>query len=1174
MGIVIQVNGNSAGDGFLVGPDNGRIFSVPLNLSTNDGTTVTATVDATPNGAGISLPGGPISVGPTGTTIPINATVVSNTRRDTVINVHVGAAVTSFALTSIRDPQIGFRGRFEARFATDGDYYNNARGNDGGTVGFSAVVDGQPAGPGWTWAMEGEPDFVPADSVPNPITKPVGRVVRFNNPVSLRQFAAPVATTVNEISGSTMSGTEVFTAGDPVIGATVNLGPNTYLAANDPQNPADPASAEENLEGFEPMALFEFHIDGFFSGQSATLADRPAASGFTSPMDAAEKAIAQFIDPATSVAMTFFDLPTFEAARLTQLQNAYNALSPADRAGTVAGRNLNMRIQHLTPSTTLVPAWDGKEEYTGKVNASITFQPNTSSVVAYLADFSDFTFFSKLFTFHSDELCGYVHGSLTANALARLVKGCIFITDRNTFGKDEIDAMLHVASPAVIPAAFYVEVDGFRPGELGITATDLVGTPSVNPAIVPLAPVNGMKIGADLGRASALLAQDPTLPPSPQRFTWVYPVTFSDTTGFVPGGQTLTLTASIGGVSGSAQIQLNEVANIYEVDGPISWLSADTRVFLVTEGESWFNSPTKGPTTADTSTYIKAIISNLNSGTAGQSFDSLPATEDGSKLALYQFDNSTPPKAVFNFALSRVRYRALNPPDPTNVRVFFRLCPALSVSVDYDLTTTYKRSPGLNPDGQPIPVLGVQGANLVTIPFFAEDRKDTTVFSMDQQTDPANVQTVPHDSTGNEVERYFGCWLDINQPGDLRFPLNPAGDGPFSGTLNSIFQLVRNQHQCLLTEIAFDPEPITGHPSPAVSDKLAQRNLSLVLSANPGDVNSRRIPNTFELKPASLALGAGEKPDELMIEWGNVPAGATAQIYIPAAPAIEILDLESKLYSTHLLTLVDAHTIQCNAAGITYVPIPSGTDLNYPGLFTVDLPPGVRRGQLFRIVVRQVTNATGTRVRQVVPQPFPQTLRRRPTTTAKEAAVATVTNVATVERAVRWRRIRGSFQVSIPVETEKTLLQPEERLFSMLRYIQESIPQTDRWYLVFNRYVSQVGQRVEGFGGDPGAILPSPGGIVHHPKRHREEEHERRLGFTGKVTALIYDRYGNFEGFVLDTEEGDHTFRSQEHAMENVVRRAWAERILTTVLVDRGAPQESRHVASIILRSAPHPFER
>jgi len=650
--------------------------------------------------------------------------------------------------------------------------------------------------------------------------------------------------------------------------------------------------------------------------------------------------------------------------------------------------------------------------------------------------------------------------SLLAGLQQAFTKDCLFITDRNTFGKDEIDAMLHLGNPATIPAAFYIEVDGFRPGELGITTADLTGIPSVNPAIVPLSPVTGMTIGDSLGRASALIAQDSSLPPSPQRFTWVFPVSFTSTDGFIPGGQTITLTASISSVSGSADIQLNEVANVYEVDGAVSWLSADTRVFMVKEGESWFNSPTKGSTTADTSAFIISIINNLNNNTTGgQTFDSLPADEDASSLALYQYDHNG--KAVFNFAVSRVRYRSLNPPDPQNVRVFFRLCPALSVSVDYDLTTTYKRSPVLNPDGQPIPVLSVASGNIETIPFFAEDRVVATTTSMDQQTDSANVQTVPHDPSGNEVEHYYGCWLDVNQSADGRFPLNPSSDGPYNGTLNSVFDLVRNQHQCLLTEIAFDPEPITGNPSPAASDKLAQRNISLVLSDNPGDEHSRRIPNTFILKATPPKLGAGERPDELLIDWGNTPAGSTAQIYLPAVQVSEILGLAGRMYSTHRLTKVDDHTIQCPASGITYMPIPSGDALTYAGLLTVDLAAGVRRGQLIKILVHQVTNAFGPRYDN---QPV----------VIEAAGAPAETGAETQARVVRWRRVRGSVQISIPISSRELILESEEQLLSMFRWIEKSIPAQDRWYPVMHRYVTQIADRVSGFGGNPNLIKPSP----------------------------------------------------------------------------------------------------
>jgi hypothetical protein len=101
------------------------------------------------------------------------------------------------------------------------------------------------------------------------------------------------------------------------------------------------------------------------------------------------------------------------------LQAAFDALSPSDQTGTAIGRNLDTRISHLKRSTSLPPGWDGFEDYQGLVNAGITFQPVQSSVLDYLKGFATFNFNAKMFTFHNDELCGYVRGSLSANAGGR-----------------------------------------------------------------------------------------------------------------------------------------------------------------------------------------------------------------------------------------------------------------------------------------------------------------------------------------------------------------------------------------------------------------------------------------------------------------------------------------------------------------------------------------------------------------------------------------------------------------------------------------------------------------------------------------------------------------------------------------------------------------------------------
>jgi zinc metalloprotease ZmpB len=77
----------------------------------------------------------------------------------------------------------------------------------------------------------------------------------------------------------------------------------------------------------------------------------------------------------------------------------------------------------------------------------------------------------------------------------------------------------------------------------------------------------------------------------------------------------------------------------------------------------------------------------------------------------------------------------------------------------------------------------------------------------------------------------------------------------------------------------------------------------------------------------------------------------------------------------------------------------------------------------------------------------------------------------------------------------------------------------------------------------PGAAHPGP---------------EGGEGIEGKVSKLLYDCYGDFEGFVLDSCPGEHTFKSRERAVEELIRRACCERSRITVYVhghDRSKPR-------------------
>ncbi len=103
-------------------------------------------------------------------------------------------------------------------------------------------------------------------------------------------------------------------------------------------------------------------------------------------------------------------------------------------------------------------------------------------------------------------------------------------------------------------------------------------------------------------------------------------------------------------------------------------------------------------------------------------------------------------------------------------------------------------------------------------------------------------------------------------------------------------------------------------------------------------------------------------------------------------------------------------------------------------------------------------------------------------------------------------------------------------------------------------------------GRPPVAIMPQPSVPPVPPPTPGGRE-----GFTGKVAGIIYDRFGDFEGFILLTEHGhEHSFRAREHEIEELIRRAWAERIVITVIVRQAEPSIP---ASIIVRRAPEPFE-
>ncbi len=727
--------------------------------------------------------------------------------------------------------------------------------------------------------------------------------------------------------------------------------------------------------------------------------------------------------------------------------------------------------------------------------------------------------------------------------------------DISEFGASEVAAWLEQNNnnPVTIPDLLHVVVDGFSQDNIG---SNIPQIPDISSTV-------------HIANLPPFLPENPALPSNQvQRFTFVYQITFDDASIFSSAPETLTITATFtpasggGPVSGSGQLQLtpNPVPFILHGDASqnYTWyLSQDIRVFQVIPSQPAGSGgpkfgvpyPSTGVVANDATGYIAAVISALNTNNGNgingstDTFGGLNETEDNSALAIGPLDSTTM-QPVFNFAVARVHYRDTQ--STTNIRLFFRMYAGQTTSGTYDSNTTYRAT---TYQGQKIPLLGVQGDEIVTIPFFATPRNPSG--DMTQQTDTPNVaQNVSPGPGGAEVQLYYGAWLDLNQPNTGLFPDRiVAGNenGPFTneGTLFPIQQWARSAHQCLICEISFDPDPITPPADPSNSGFLAQRNLAFVGDPNPGVDASRRAPQTFEIQPSPAKLLADGRPDELMIDSSSLPDGGAAELYLPSLSADEILSWASRLYTTHSLTRVDANTVQFPTGGLIYVPIPPGGTVNHAGLLTVDVPRSLRKGQVFNVLIRQATSAE-----------------------AKPRDVGVTIQAAVAPKLLTWRRIIGMFDLTIPVTTKQDLLAPEERLLAILRWIQLAIPSTSRWFPVFNRYLGQVAGRVAGFGGDPTKIIPSPtGGVIEHPIGEPGGEHMDE--HTGKITGLRYDKFGDFRGFDLEDFRGEFfRFESRETPVERLVEQAWRERLSVTVVT---LPKMPHRLLTIVLRDPP-PF--
>src|SRR5689334_1399752 len=142
MTVIAELPGAVSDDGFLVAPVGARVFPVALALRSDAGP-VTVTLRADPDGAGLVFAQTEAALTAEPTLLDVHATRKSITRADTAIEVLDGDTVVSrIGVTAIAGPVVHFRGRFQARFATQPSVYN---------ANPAYTATSEDVGPGWTW---------------------------------------------------------------------------------------------------------------------------------------------------------------------------------------------------------------------------------------------------------------------------------------------------------------------------------------------------------------------------------------------------------------------------------------------------------------------------------------------------------------------------------------------------------------------------------------------------------------------------------------------------------------------------------------------------------------------------------------------------------------------------------------------------------------------------------------------------------------------------------------------------------------------------------------------------------------------------------------------------------------------------------------------------------------
>lgn len=791
---------------------------------------------------------------------------------------------------------------------------------------------------------------------------------------------------------------------------------------------------------------------------------------------------------------------------------------------------------------------------------------------------------------------------------ARFIRICPqrlqLILDRSTFSTHEVQALGVPATAAVFPNALYVVLDGFLPSE--------AGNPPVTPTLSFTRP-NGSAVPGMSAVLNRVLYEDDTVPPDiAQRITFVFNIRFTSLQAFneIPAAdpaQNITVRAQHGGNAEQAIMTLSKNPNPYMRDGEVHWLSTDVRVFTMRPGLTRAG-VTHGSGATAPLTFIQQLLSTFNATPTDEDHPFFDITEDQqqSQLELASQVNGQP---VFNFAVAKVRYRAPAGIDADDVRVFFRMFNVAATGLEYNGLLYARDGNGAGA----APLLGLVGGEIASIPFFAEareadmrDQEDATNRKTIEgagapevtayfgcwldfnQPAPRFPLTPPHNGSGGP---FAGSLLSIQQlvrnthcclVAEIHYPLDPIPNGATPGshdnlsqrnlvivesdnpgttathTVQSTFEIKPSSIPIVVPQafgflpqgpvaaagapeqppvalvqpieagppeepmaaVAPDPaeaededEPMAAvAPDPAEAEPPAEAMAAV--APDPMAAVAPEQPAAIAPAPVAVAAVAATFPrveaDELMIRWNNLPRDSRVSLYMPDIDAREVVAAAAARNGPPVLLWREADTLICRVGDITYVPVPGPRALNIPGLITIELPPTVTYGQVFTVTIHQISG--------------------------------------------RPRKIIGSFQITIPVRSAAEILPKEIRKLSVLRYIGQSIPAGNRWYKIWQRLLDQIGDRVKGLGGDPDTVYPSPTGEGRPEDEDQvppEPGDDKMVTVSGEIAQILYDCFGRFEGFVLETCDREYRFDSCHRRLEKVVMKACRHQLQVAVSFDR-----------------------